>query len=178
MTVRKIDIRTVPNLRGNSVGAIKTEFMNTFQILAQITEVLNTLYDKDDVDTLFRAIDPRPAKIRRTTPFSPSGSEPVFFESADFDAGGYFDDTNADGVKFVSGGLFRAYSYVTWSGSPGLVTLLVNGIDTIAQGIESVDTICSFKQGDSLQVLVNADIDEIVLEIIFLRRDDAPQRLS
>ncbi|MCI0529472.1 MAG: hypothetical protein L0Y56_18690 [Nitrospira sp.] len=178
MTVRKIDIRTVPNLRGNSVGAIKTEFMNTFQILAQITEVLNTLYDKDDIDTLFRAIDPRPAKIRRTTPFSPAGSKPVFFESADFDTGGYFDDTNADGIEFDFGGLFRIHSYVTWSGSPGLVTLLVNGTDTIAQGIESVDTLYSFKQGDFLQVLVDTNVDEVVLEVVFLRQDVAPPRLS
>lgn len=176
--LKPVELRPVPNLTDNSKQSIGREFSYVFGKLAEISELLKQIFDMEDIRTLFLTIDNRPARIRRETAFSPSGTEAIPFELADFDAGGYFDIDNPDGAGFPFGGVFWLHGYVTWVAATGLLQLRVNGTDIIAVGEQDVEALYLLKAGDFVELLVDDDVEgglhSPVLEIEFVRPSPNP----
>lgn len=180
--IKGVEVRPVTNLTDNSVRSVGREFAYTFGKIAEISEILNTMLNRDEIRTLFLATDSRPARIRRLSGFTPSGNQAIPFDTADFDAGGYFDITNPTGIAFAFGGVFRVRAFVDWSGAAGLIQLKLNATDVIAEGTQSVETMYFFKAGDFLEVLTDAAVGSglhsPVLEIEFIRPSPHPPEVQ
>lgn len=171
---RKVDVRPVSNLVSNDVGSLRREFAFVYGKIAELAEVLVGVYDKREIDAMLRLVDRRPARIRRTSGFSPGGTAAIEFTTSDFDAGGYFDiDTDPTGMTFNFGGVFRVRGFVAWSGAEGTLQLLANDTELIAEGVHSVETMRFFKRGDFVQLVVDQDVEgglhSPVLEIEYVR---------
>lgn len=165
MCPTKLEIKAVSDLTSNSKRDIARELNAIWKKLAEVRDVFLGTFTAEEVQELLNGFNTLPARAHRDSTFTPSGNEAVPFDVVDFDAGGYFSTSTPTKAVFVVGAVYRVRSFIIWDGAAGVLQLRLNGVDILAEGSESVETIWSFSAGDYVEVLVDDAISNIVAEI-------------